>query len=123
MKCKPTLPRRLYIRILSEYASREDFKPSEKSDKVLCAELMEEGYLSGSKGITYEEGLVIFEAAITVKGRLFLQQLEKEEKEQSLWGRSKRLVEFTIGVIVGVLIGVTTSIVSEIVRVLLHLKN
>jgi H+/Cl- antiporter ClcA len=40
---------------------------------------------------------------ITVEGRLFLQRLKKEEKEEGLWHKSRLVAGVLLGYIVGLL--------------------
>jgi len=80
-------PRRMYIRILRKAT---DDTPLLSEDVRFCAELIAEDYLVGNvsrdgDGIPIGVGLT----GITVKGRLFLQQLQSEERKESF--RSKMI--------------------------------
>src|SRR5882724_3694115 len=81
--------RKEYIRILTRSVNAFTPEPGDKLNATLVSELSEEGYLKG-KGAPNEHGVI--EKAVswgmTVKGRLFLEQLESEEREASVWRRT-----------------------------------
>jgi hypothetical protein len=111
-----------YIDILSELADRYTPEPSDPSrmrTAVLSGELIEAGYLSGQS--FREAGGLIRGSAITgltVSGRLFLDQLRKEEREASLWAHCKR---WGIPVIT-YLFGILTPVLSNFLKVIFHVK-
>jgi hypothetical protein len=124
------LPRREYIRLLSEYALDSKFKPSDERNILLSVELIKEHYLSGSyihvlpgpKGQN-PSPICLIEPGITVKGRLFLQKLEKEEQDESCWGKLRKHLDSSIDILIGVIIGVAIPIAVEIIRELLGLTK
>ncbi len=114
--------RRAYIRLLSERAKIQESAAGEERDSVLYSELIDADYLRGvpfrdaaKGGMT--TGVTVTE--ITLKGRLFLQQLKSEERQHSLWGRLKK-----IGLLVGgYLLGVFSPALTDLAKLLLHLKR
>lgn len=120
--CRSTQPkthRRAYIRILREAAGDAAAGPASERDSVLSGELILGGYLEGQ--VFYgNDGCVegSATAGITVAGRLFLQQLEKEEREQSRIGRLK-----AVGLVVGGgVLTIAGQLLLEVFKSLLHLK-
>jgi hypothetical protein len=83
-------PRREYIRLLSLVASEQTPEPGEKRDATLLGELTEAKHLRGSP-LDDRQGFIRAAAprGMTVSGRLFLQQLKREEKQASPWGQFK----------------------------------
>ena len=120
MKKTRSTARELYVRILSAVSAKSAALPPQERDPVFCGELIEEGYLSG--GVVKDSNGCIVGASVTgmtVKGRLFLQTLRKEEAERSLKGRAKRLSIF----ILGVLAGVISALLIEIAKYFLNLRE
>jgi len=118
---RPETARRAYIRLLSERAGIQESAAPEDRDSALYSELIDAGYLRGvpfrdaaKGGMT--TGVTVTE--ITLKGRLFLQQLKSEERRQSLLGRLKK-VGLLIG---GYLLGIFSPALTYLVKALLHLK-
>src|SRR5438552_406632 len=95
---RPETARRAYIRLLSERAGIQESAAPEDRDSALYSELIDAGYLRGvpfrdaaKGGMT--TGVTVTE--ITLKGRLFLQQLKSEERRQSFLGRLKNPADKT----------------------------
>jgi hypothetical protein len=115
-------PRQAYIRLLSERAKIQESAAQEERDSVLYSELIDADYLRGvpfrdaaKGGMT--TGVTVTE--ITLKGRLFLQQLKSRERQQSLFGRLKKL-----GLLIGgYLLGIFSPALTDLVKSLLHLKR
>lgn len=101
--------RHSYIRLLRSRADAIDELPSDRRDHILWADLIAAGYLNGVTR-TDENGIpngnVITGA--TVKGRLFLQELESLEDAQTWKGRAIRysipVAMFFAGIVSSVLI-------------------
>jgi len=113
MKSTRLTARELYVRILATVSAKSAALPPQERDPIFCGELIEEGYLLGAV-VKDSNGSIIGASVtgITVKGRLFLQTLRKEETERSLTGRAKRLSIF----IFGVLAGVVAALLVEFVK-------
>jgi hypothetical protein len=76
--------RRAYIELLRERVGALDSLPPDRQKSVLYAELIAADYLSGvtrKDQSGFPSGNVV--QGITVKGRLFLQELEERERQQS----------------------------------------
>ena len=105
---KPETARRAYIRLLSERANLADAADDEDHrDAILYSELIDKGYLRGTAVRDASKGGMTVGAAvteITLEGRLFLQRLKSEEKQESVIGRFKTnwpLFSGLAGIIVG----------------------
>ena len=79
-----------YIRLLKERAEALDTQIPKQRRTMMYAELIAEGYLIGAT-ITDQEGFPNKNriTGITTKGRLFLQELEEQERSRSFTGRLK----------------------------------
>jgi len=112
-------PRKEYIRLLLRSVENFTPEPGELRDATLIGELGEAGYLK-AKTIGDEYGVTRGAASwgMTVAGRLFLNQLQREERESSAWGRFKKW-----GVpLLTYLAGVATPVLSDFLKALFHLK-
>jgi hypothetical protein len=113
-------PRKEYIRLLSLVSSEHTPEPGEMCDATLLGELIEAKHLRGSP-LEDKQGFIRAAAprGITVSGRLFLQQLRREEKQASLFGQFK-----TWGVpLLTYAFGVLTPILSDLIRAWLGLNQ
>lgn len=111
--------RRAYIRLLRETAEGTALDSDSERDAVLSGELISGGYLEGSV-VRDESGSVVGSntTGITVSGRLFLQQLQKEERDESKLGRLKKY-----GLIVfGFIMGIIAHLIPDLVKAIWHLK-
>jgi len=112
---KKETARRAYIKLLRERVEALDSLPPDSRQTILYAELIAGEYLSGVTR-TDENGLpngnVI--KGLTVKGRLFLQELEAKEDERSSLGRAKKfgLIAF------GFLMGIVAQILPDLLKAL-----
>jgi hypothetical protein len=100
---KEDAARRAYIELLRERVNALDTLPSDRQKSMLYAELIAAGYLDGDTHTDQygvPDGNVII--GVTVKGRLFLQELEAREREQSWRGRVKKLGLVIFGFVVGI---------------------
>ena len=111
--------RKSYIRLLKERADFPDSLTPAQRDVVLYSELIKAEYLDGDvgeNGSGFPVRASIF--GIKTKGRLFLQQLEKEERDESTFGRLKKY-----GLIVfGFIMGIVATLIPDLVKSLLHIK-
>lgn len=100
--------RTTYIRLLERSARSGDV--AQTPDWTFSGELIEEGYLVGTVGRN-ESGVISRSAVtgITVKGRLFLEQLRREQREESWLGRLQKVGIFLLGILVGVGVPILTS--------------
>lgn len=104
---KDETSRRAYIRLLDERANLADAAESDERDAILYAELIDKGYLRGTAIRDASKGGMTVGAAvteITLEGRLFLQHLKSEERQESFVGRFKTYWPFFSG-LVGVVMG------------------
>jgi hypothetical protein len=115
-----TTARQEYIRLLTRNV--EAVTPTESGvdrNAMFNGELIDAGYCTGV--VMRDPNNVIKKCAttgMTVKGRLFLDQLQKEEKEASAWSRFKRW-----GIpMITYLVGVITPVINEWLKVVFHLK-
>lgn len=117
-KRKRTTPRQTYIKMLSERSVSIDSLTPEQRGNFLWSELISGGYLNG---VTHENASGVPVANVlmgpTVKGRLFLQELETEEFKESNVGKLKHWLTLLIGFIGGVM----TVILTEFLKKMLHL--
>jgi hypothetical protein len=110
--------RKEYIRILTRSVNAFTPQPGDKLNATLVSELSEEGYLKG-KGSPNEHGVIERAASwgTTVKGRLFLEELEGKEREASfrrrIWKYGLPLVTY--------MAGLASPIVSDALRLWFHL--
>src|SRR5207248_969349 len=96
--------RRAYIELLRERVSALDSLQPDRRKSVLYAELIAADYLSGETQTDqngFPSGNVI--QGITVKGRLFLQELEERERQRSWLGRAKKLGLIVFGSLMGII--------------------
>ncbi len=96
--------RRAYIELLRERVSALDSLQPDRRKSVLYAELIAADYLSGVTQTDqngFPSGNVI--QGITVKGRLFLQELEERERQRSWLGRAKKLGLIVFGFLMGII--------------------
>lgn len=105
--------RQAYIRLLSEQTAATERETTDTREAILSAELIEEKYLEGSPrrdetGSVMGAGIL----GVTVKGRLFLQDLERLEKEDTLWARNNP----TILLFFAWVIGWTTPLLAKYVE-------
>jgi hypothetical protein len=94
--------RRTYIRLLSQVAQTVPGNTNE--DTVLMGELIEANFLTG--GVARDGNghiMAVQETGITVEGRLFLQRLKSEEREEKLLHKSLKYLPIAIGYIAGLL--------------------
>jgi len=104
------------LELLRERVSALDSLQPDRRKSVLYAELIAADYLSGVTQTDqngFPSGNVI--QGITVKGRLFLQELEERERQRSWLGRAKKL-----GLIVfGFLMGIISQVLPDLIKALL----
>jgi hypothetical protein len=111
--------RRVYIELLTEYAEEFTPKPEAPEDRraaTLSGELIDAGHLTGTPIRDEEDGTrgaVV--SGMTVQGRLFLDQLRRDEREASV---SARLKKWGLPVLT-YSFGVVTPILSEFLKRLL----
>jgi hypothetical protein len=117
---KKKTARRVYIEMLRQRIGAIDSLSQEERGHFLWAELITAGYLNGvtQKNATgIPTGNVIM--GPTVKGRLFLQELELNEHKESLQGK---LVK--IGLVAGGFVaGIVSAILIEFLKKKLQLSN
>ena len=101
--------RQAYIRLLRNRVNAIDELPSTEREHILWADLIAAGYLDGvtrTNELGIPNGNVIKGA--TVKGRLFLQELEALEEAQTWRGRALRygipVATFFAGIVSSVVI-------------------
>jgi hypothetical protein len=102
--------RHTYVRLLSQFADRLDSIPLDERDAVLCGELIKAGFLDGdpsedNNGVV--TGAVV--VGVTAQGRLFLQRLKAEEREESLRGKAAKFGPLIIAYIAGLLSPILTD--------------
>ena len=116
---KPETSRQAYIRVLKEVVDGTGSDSDSQSEAILHGELILGNYLDGNV-IRDSGGSVVSSSTfgITVEGRRFLQQLQKEESDESNFGRLKKLGLFASGIIVGVF----ADLAVELLKPLVHLK-
>ncbi len=110
--------RKEYIRILRRSVNAFTPEPGNQLNATLVGELGEEGYLQG-KGMPDATGVVRSAVSwgMTVKGRLFLEQLERQEREGAFWRRTWRYgLPFVTYVA-----GFATPILQDALRLWFHL--
>jgi hypothetical protein len=111
--------RKEYIRLLSRNVAHFTPEPGVERDAMFNGELIDAGHVTGV--VRRNPVGVISGAAttgMTVQGRLFLNQLQKEERDASLWAKLKMW-----GVpILTYVIGVITPVISDWLKVVFHLK-
>ena len=115
-KARPeTNARHAYIRILTQYAEAVPTKTD--PDTALLGELIEAELLTGgaARGAT---GQVIAANAtgITVEGRLFLQRLREEERQDRLLRKSLKYVPILIGYAAGLLSPLLTDWIRSLLK-------
>ena len=106
--------RQAYIRLLAQRAGEIDSEPHETKEGILCGELIEEKYLEGAV-LRDQQGCIRGAAVVglTVKGRLFLQELERLEHANTFWGRYRSYILLTIGYLFGLLSPVLTKLLER----------
>ena len=85
--------RRAYIRLLRERVDSLDKLTPELRRTVMYADLIAAGHLDGvtsNDEYDFPKGNVI--KGITVQGRLFLEELEKQERNDSVFGRISKFI-------------------------------
>jgi hypothetical protein len=94
--------------------------PVRDQDAILSGELIEGGYLEGGV-MRGADGTIVGSSVtgISVQGRLFLQQLRKEEREDSLVGKGRKWVP----VLVGYLAGLLSPVITDWLKAVLHLTT
>jgi hypothetical protein len=119
MKCET--PRQAYIRILQSQAKGPSVL--EEKDLIYAAELVREEYLKGNAQDD-EDGqfALVAVTGITLKGRLFLQKLESDEKAESWIGRLGKSATFAFGVILGAVFTVVGNLATEVLKACLIAK-
>jgi hypothetical protein len=111
-----------YIDLLSDYAKHftpARGAPDEKRESVLSGELIEAELLTGA--VLRDADDEIRGASvngITVKGRLFLDQLQREQREASV---SAKLKKWGVPLLT-YLAGVTTPILSDLLKAICHVR-
>ena len=107
--------RRTYIRLLSEVASALPAKADH--EKVLRGELIEAKLLTGGVARDGVGAIVVAEeTGITVEGRLFLQRLREEERQDSLLRKSLKYTPVLIGYIAGLLSPLITDWIKKLIQ-------
>lgn len=76
-------------------------------------ELYEEGFVAGIDVSSSNEGIAYLEPRITVKGREYLNELNKRREEASLSGRAKKLGLLFVGWIAGIASSVIVALVGK----------
>lgn len=107
--------RRKYIAILAAAASKVPEKVDDET--LLTGELIEAELLTG--GVARGgEGTIIAcqDTGITVEGRLFLQRLQKEEREERLLIKSLKYAPLVIGYLAGLLSPLITEWLKKIIH-------
>lgn len=114
--------RKLYIELLSNYAEKATpglDAPGDKRVATLSGELVDAGHLTGhTLRDEHEEirGAVV--TGMTVRGRLFLEELQRKEKDESWWGKFKTWGLPIIGALVGYIVAVVTPMLTEWLKTL-----
>lgn len=110
---RPETARAAYIRLLADQCVAAD--AAKERDSVLCGELIDGGYLDGDK-LTDKHGQTLNSAlvGITVQGRLFLQELKKQERAESRFGRAKRAGTFIGGFVLGIIAKMIPDMIKAI---------
>ncbi|MFL6597032.1 MAG: hypothetical protein ACJ8KF_03605 [Chthoniobacterales bacterium] len=101
---KKDTARRAYIELLREQVGGLDSLPPDRRESVLYAELIAADYLSGVTRRDqdgFPSGNII--QGITVKGRLFLQELEERERQRSSLDRAKKYGLIAFGFAMGII--------------------
>ncbi len=110
-----TTARREYIRILAEHAETVPTKTDPET--ALLGELIEAKLLTGgaARGST---GQVIAAnvTGITVDGRLFLQRLREEERQERVLRKSLKYVPILIGYVAGLLSPLLTDWIRSLLK-------
>lgn len=98
--------RREYIKLLEKFSEIKGspIPDPNHEEKILSIELLNGLYLKGQvvqddrqcKDVPHVSG-------ITVKGRLFLQELQEQEKQDSLWQKALKYLPVLFGYVVGLL--------------------
>jgi len=107
--------RRSYIAILSAAASKLPGKVNDET--VLMGELIEAELLTGGVGRGSEGTVIAFQdTGITVEGRLFLQRLQKEEREERLLNKALKYAPLVIGYLAGLLSPLMTEWLKKFIQ-------
>jgi hypothetical protein len=115
--------RQEYIEILSSQSANFTPSPADPNQLRLatfCGELIDAGYLHGGT-LRDQHGIIRGSAVsgVTVQGRLFLDQLSREEKEATPWARFKKygvpLITYAAGVL--------TPVLSDLLKNLFQLQH
>ena len=112
---KKDTARRAYIELLREQVGGLDSLPPDRRESVLYAELIAADYLSGVTRRDqdgFPSGNII--QGITVKGRLFLQELEERERQRSSLGRAKKYGLIAFGFAMGILSHVLPDLIKTL---------
>ena len=107
--------RRAYIRLLSTYAVSSPTRTD--ADIALLGELIDAKLLPG--GVTNDSTGKIAAAkatGITVEGRLFLQRLREEERQESLFHKSLKYIPILIGYLAGLLSPLFTNWIKTLIK-------
>jgi hypothetical protein len=115
---KKETARQAHIRILRMIDDKIDEHPKEYRDTVLTADLITAGHLKGVARVN-NVGMPLDNAVtgMGVSGRLFLDQIEKAEKDGSFLGSLKRAG----ALIVGFLLGIAGTVAGAVILHLLKL--
>jgi hypothetical protein len=117
---KEKTARRVYIEMLRQRIGAIDTLSQEEREHFLWAELIAAGHLNGvtrTNATGIPTGNVIM--GPTVKGRLFLQELELSEHKESLHGK---LIK--VGLVAGGFVaGIASAILIEFLKKKLQLSN
>lgn len=117
--------RKEYIRLLLRNV--EVCTPTEPGvfrDATFNGELVDAGHVHGL--VTRNEVGVISHCAtigMTVQGRLFLEELQRKEKEESWWGKFKTWGFPIIGAVVGYILAIVTPLITEWVKAFLPVHH
>lgn len=107
--------RRAYIRLLSKSAISSPTKTD--ADTALLGELIDAKLLLGGAARDSIGETVAAEATgITVEGRLFLQRLREEERQESLFHKSLKYVPILIGYLAGLLSPLLTDWIKTLIK-------
>jgi len=107
--------RRAYIRILTQYAEAVPSKTDPETallGELIDAELLTGGAARGSTG----QVIAANATGITVDGRLFLQRLREEERQDRLLRKSLKYVPILIGYVAGLLSPLLTEWIKSLLK-------
>ena len=115
LSTKSETHREAYIRILQETADGTAVGSDSEREAILSGELILGDYLEGSV-VRDANGCVAGSATtgITVAGRLFLQHLQKEEREESKFGRLKKYGLVVFGFIMGIIANLIPDLMKHL---------